>query len=73
MKRLIATLAVVTALVVPAVATAPASASEIEPIPGVKVACVNQSNPTAAKFTVTYEGKSLSYTVKGISCPSPPF
>jgi RecJ-like exonuclease len=73
MKRLVATLSVVTALVVPAVATAPASASGTSiKIDGATITCENTSG--GAVFTLEYGTfKKSSPAIPGLTCPKPPF
>jgi hypothetical protein len=73
MKRRMAILSVVGALALTGAATVPASAGTIEPFQGVKVTCQNQSNPTAAKYTVTVQFHTrtytFSFTLPGKTCP----
>jgi hypothetical protein len=65
MKRLVAIPAVLCALAVSGVAVAPASAVNIH---GVEVTCSQGTNE--ATYTVTYQGKSYSFTLKypGAKC-----
>jgi hypothetical protein len=67
MKRLVATLSVVAALVISAVATAPASAKPIS-FHGVEVTCENITMPKGAKYTVTFDMHTFSFTIPDTTC-----
>jgi type 1 fimbria pilin len=74
MKRLVALLSVVTALMLSGVATAPASAGTVT-FHGVTVSCVktpdaDQDEPTAgdATYTVTYGTHSFTFKIPDATC-----
>jgi hypothetical protein len=74
MRRLVAILSVVTALVLSGVATAPAAAGTVT-LHGVTVSCVktpdaDQDEPTAgdATYTVTYRTHSFTFTIPDATC-----